>query len=222
MTLVCATSRSSLGLPSNQSNATLGLPPTNQSNASVPIVTNSSFDSTKSNGSIAPPLNTSSAQATENISTAIRTNDKEPSANASSNQAAENILTAPSAKEMNNTSLDASTDNTINNNPPTSTLTQTNDTSNNKKSSEKSITISQPKSKDQLAPTALTNDNTTHEKASSVTQNKNIIDTKHETSQNKLTNLRSENNSNTLVEKVQNKGTSSKDSENQPSQCFCT
>ena len=47
--------------------------------------------------SIAPPLNTSSAQLTENI------------------------LTAPSAKEMNNTSLIASTDNTINNNPPTST-----------------------------------------------------------------------------------------------------
>ena len=118
---------------------------------------------------------------------------------------------------MNNTSLIASTDNTINNNPPTSTLTQTNDTSNSKKSSEKSITISQPKSKDQLASTALTNDNTTHEKASSVTQDKNIIDTKHETSQNKLTSLRSENDSNTLVEKVKNKGTSSKDSENQPS-----
>ena len=119
---------------------------------------------------------------------------------------------------MNNTSLIASTDNTINNNPPTSTSTQTNDTSNSKKSSEKSIIVSQPKSKDQLAPTALTEDNTTHEKASSVTQDKNIIDTKqHETSQNKLTNLRSENNSNTLVEKVQNKDTSSKNSENQPS-----
>ena len=97
-------------------------------------------------------------------------------------------------------------------------LTQSNDTSNSKKSSEKSITISQPKSKDQLAPTELINDNTTHEKTSSVTQDKNIIDTKqHETSQNKLTNLRSENNSNTLVEKVQNKVTSSKNSENQPS-----
>ena len=118
---------------------------------------------------------------------------------------------------MNNTSPIASTDNTINNNPPTSTSTQSNDTSNNKKSSEKSISISQPKSKDN-APTALTEDNTTHEKASSVTQDKNIIDTKqHETSQNKLTNLRSENNSNTLVEKVQNKVTSSKNSENQPS-----
>ena len=94
-------------------------------------------------------------------------------------QPTENILTAPSAKEMNNTSLIASTDNTINNNPPSTTSTQNNDTSNSKKSSEKSITISQPKSKDQLAPTALTNDNTTHEKASSVTQDKNIIDTKH-------------------------------------------
>ena len=79
---------------------------------------------------------------------------------------------------MNNTSLIASTDNTINNNPSSSTSTQSNDTSNSKKSSEKSISIGQPKSKDQLAPTGLTNDNTTREKASSVTQNKNIIDTK--------------------------------------------
>ena len=37
-------------------------------------------------------------------------------------QPTENILTAPSAKGMNNTSLIASTDNTNNNNPPTSTL----------------------------------------------------------------------------------------------------
>ena len=71
---------------------------------------------------------------------------------------------------MNNTSLIASTDNTINNNPPSTTSTQNNDTSNSKKSSEKSISVSQPKSKDQLAPTELTKDNTTHEKASSVTQ----------------------------------------------------
>ena len=37
-----------------------------------------------------------------------------------------------------------------------------------------------------------------------------------------MTNLRSENNSNTLVEKVKNKDTSSKNSENQPSQCSAT
>ena len=49
------------------------------------------------------------------------------------------------------------------------------------------MTISQPESKDQLAPTELTKDNTTNEKASSVTQDKNIIDAKHEASQNKLT-----------------------------------
>ena len=49
--------------------------------------------------------------------------------------------------------------------------------------------------------------NSTHEKASSVTQDKNVIDTKRETSQNKLTNLQSENDSNILVEKVKNKGT---------------
>ena len=96
-----------------------------------------------------------------------------------------------------------STDNTINNNPPTSTSVQSNDTSNSKKSSE-SISISQPKSKDQLEPTAFTNETATYEKTSSVTQDKNIIDTKHETSQNKLTSLRSENDSNTLVEKVEN------------------
>ena len=181
------------GHPSFSFSAFSDLDVTNQSNTPVPVLSNGSIDSTESNGSIAPPLNTSSAQPTENISTAP-------------------------AKRMNNTSPIASTDNTINNNPPSTTLTQNNDTSNNKKSSEKSITISQPKSKDQLAPAGLTNDNTTHEKASSVTQDKNIIDTKqHETSQNKLTSLRSENYSNTLVEKVKNKGTSSKDSENQPS-----
>ena len=111
---------------------------------------------------------------------------------------------------MNNTSLIASTDNTINNNPSPTTSTQNNDTSNNKKSSEKSISIGQPKSKDQPTSTALTKDNTTHEKVSSVTQDKNIINAKHETSQNKLTNLRSENESNTLVEKVKNKDTSSR------------
>ena len=84
------------------------------------------------------------------------------------------------------------------------------------------MTISQPKSKEQLASTGLINDNTTREKASSVTQDKNIIDMKqHETSQNKLTSLRSENNSNTLVEKVQNKDTSSKNSETKTSQSFC-
>ena len=77
-----------------ESNATVEYLFSNPSNAPVPIVTNSSFDNTESNGSIAPPVNTSSAQATENI------------------------LTAPSAKGMNNTSLIASTDNTINNNPP--------------------------------------------------------------------------------------------------------
>ena len=91
---------------SNQSNATSTASPNNQSIASVPIVTNRSFGNTKSNGSIAPPLNTSSAQPTGNT------------------------LTAPSAKGMNNTSPIASTDNTINNNPSSSTLTQDNDTSN--------------------------------------------------------------------------------------------
>ena len=117
----------------HQSNATLGLPPANQSNASVPIVTNSSFVNTKSNGSIAPPLNTSFAQPTENISTAIRTDDKELPTNTTSAQPTENILTAPSAKEINNTSFVASTGNTINNNPSTSILTPSNDTSNSKR-----------------------------------------------------------------------------------------
>ncbi len=109
---------------------------------------------------------------------------------------------------MNNTSPEASTDN-----PSSSTSTQSNDTSNNKKSSERSISVGQPKSKDQLAPTGLINDNTTHEKASSVTQDKNIIDTKHETSQDKLTGLRAENDSNTLIENVKDKVTSPQYSE---------
>ena len=90
---------------------------------------------------------------------------------------------------MNNTSLVASTDNTINNNPPSTTSTQSNDTSNNKKSSEKSIPISPPTSNDQRTPTALTKDNTTHEIA-----------------QNESTNPLSD-------AKVKNKDISSKDSE---------
>ena len=110
-TSLAATSRSSLGLPGNQSNATLGLLPTNQSNTPVLILSNGSIDNTESNGSIASPLNTSSAQARENISTAIRADDKELSANASSAQARENISTAPSIQKINNTSLDTSIDN---------------------------------------------------------------------------------------------------------------
>ena len=87
MTALTKSGNSEISLVNNQSNATLLPPSSNQSNASLPLVTNSSFDSTESNGSISPPLNTSSAQATENISTAIRTNDKELSANTSSAQA---------------------------------------------------------------------------------------------------------------------------------------
>ena len=55
-------------------------------------------------------------------------------------QATESILTAPSVQKINNKSFDASIDNTINNNPPTSTLTQANDTSNSKISPDKNIT----------------------------------------------------------------------------------
>ena len=188
MTLA-ATSRSSLGLPSNQSNATLSLLPTNQSITSGLILGNSSIDSTKSNGSIATPLNTSSAQPTEDISTAVRADDKELSANTSSAQPTENILTASSARGMNNTSPIASTDNTINNNPSATVSTQSNDTSNNKKSSEKNIPFSPPTSNDQRTPTTLTKDNTTHE-----------------TAQNESTNPLSD-------AKVKNKNISSKDSE---------
>ena len=50
----------------------------------------------------------------------------------------------------NNTSLDASIDNTINNSPSFPSLPKIMRLSNNKKSSEESISISQPKSKDQL------------------------------------------------------------------------
>ena len=64
---------------------------------------------------------------------------------------------------MNNTTLAGPTDNKINENHVSSVSSQTNDTSNIKKSSEKSISISHAKSKDQLTSTKLTNDNTNHE-----------------------------------------------------------
>ena len=145
-----ATSRSnvsSFGAPANQSNVTFVPTPSNQSNASVPAVTNSSFDSAESNGT-------------------ITIQETGPSLNASPTLGTENSSTAPTVKQLNDTSVVASKDNTINNNPPTSTSTQSNDTSNGKKSSEKSISISQPKSKDQPTPTELIKDNTTHELAS--------------------------------------------------------
>jgi hypothetical protein len=178
-------SNNSIAPGTNQSNATLVLPLNNKSNASAPVVANSTFNTAGSNGTIslhsnAPPVNTSSSQAIENTSI------------------------SPTAKELNNTSLIASTDNKINNNPPSTTSTQNNDTSNSKISSEKSMTISQPESKDQFNPTELTKDNTTHDKASSVIQDKNIIDAKHEPSQNKLTSLRSENKSDTSDANSQN------------------
>jgi hypothetical protein len=100
----------------------------------------------------------------------------------------------PSTTRMNNTSPSVSTDNTINNNPATSASTQSNDTSNSKKSSEKSIPISPPTSNDQRTSTTLTKDNTTHEIA-----------------QNESTNPLSD-------AKVKNKDISSKDSETQDSQ----
>jgi len=153
----------------NQSNATLVPSPSNQSNASVPEVTNNTFDAAGSNSTVSPPLNTSSAQTTENISTTIRSDDKELSANTSSAKAIENTLTGPPAKEMNNTTVIVTTNNKININPPLTTSTQNNDTSNNKKCSEKSISIDLPKSKDQFTPTDLTKDNAINEKASTVT-----------------------------------------------------
>ena len=128
-----ATSRSnvsSFGVPTNQSKATLPPPSSNQSNATIPVVTNNSFHTAESNGTT--PLQ-----------------NKAPSLNASSTLGTENTSNAPTVQEINNTSLDTSTDNTINNNPPTSITTQNNDTSNNKKSSEKSIPISPPTSNDQ-------------------------------------------------------------------------
>ena len=72
---------------------------------------------------------------------------------------------------------------------PSSTSTQSNDTSDGKKSSEKSTPISPPTSNDQRTPTELTKDNTTHEIA-----------------QNESTNPLSD-------AKVKNKDISSKDSE---------
>jgi hypothetical protein len=66
-------------------------------------------------------------------------------------------------KQINDTSAIASTDNTINNNSPSSTSAQNNDTSNSKNSLEKSNPINHPTSNDQPTPTGLTKDNTTHE-----------------------------------------------------------
>ena len=51
-TSLAATSRSSFELPMDQSNATLALLPSNQSNGSVPKVTNSTFDNAESKGTI--------------------------------------------------------------------------------------------------------------------------------------------------------------------------
>jgi hypothetical protein len=64
---------------------------------------------------------------------------------------------------MSNTSLTGSTDNKINENPASST-------SNIKKSSEKSISISHAKTKDELTSTRLTNDNSNDEKSNSLVQ----------------------------------------------------
>lgn len=150
-----ATLSSTQQLGTNLSNASSIEPPSNQTNATVPVVTNSSFDTTESNGTVILQNNT-------------------PSLNASSTQATENTSTAPTAKRINNTSLIASTDNKVNENPDTSASTQTNDTSNSKKNSEKSISIGRPKSIDQPISRALTNDNTTNEKSSSVTEDKTI------------------------------------------------
>ena len=129
----------SIEAPNNQSTETLVLPFNNKSNASAPVIANSTFNTAGSNVTIslhnkAPPANTSSSQVTENASL------------------------SPTAKELNNTSLISSTDTTINNNPSATTSTQANDTSNSNKSSERSISIGQAKSKDQLAPTALSNE----------------------------------------------------------------
>jgi hypothetical protein len=68
---------------------------------------------------------------------------------------------------MNNTSLTGSTDNKINENPASST-------SNIKKSSEKSISISHAKTKDELTSTRLTNDNSNDEKSNSLIQQRSI------------------------------------------------
>jgi hypothetical protein len=134
------------------SNATLVQPPSSPPNATIPVITNSSFDTSKSDGTI--PLENNA-----------------PSLNASSTQGTENTSTAPTVKEMNDTSVIASKDNTINNNPPSSTSTQSNDTSNSKKNSEKSIHISPPTSNDQPTPVELTKDNTTRKIAQSESTN---------------------------------------------------
>ena len=136
-----ATSRSNVSsFGANQSKATLSPPSINQSNATILVVTNNSFYTAESNGTI--PLQ-----------------NKVHSLNASSTLGTENTSTAPTVQVINNTSFDTSTGNTVKSNSPTSIATQNNDTSNSK-SSEKSIPINPPTSNDQRTLTTLTKDNT--------------------------------------------------------------
>jgi hypothetical protein len=146
---------SSFEAPGNQSNVTLAVPSGNKINETTPVVTNSSSDTAESNSKVAyenntRPVNTASAERTDNTST------------------------SPTTKKMNNTSLTGSTDNKINENHVSSASSQTNDTSYIKKSSEKSFSISHAKSKDQLTSTKLTNDNSIDENQSSVREDKTI------------------------------------------------
>ena len=133
-------------LSTNLSNVSWIENPTNQSNATLAL----------------PSSNQS------NATIPVITNN---SFHASSPQAIENSSTTPSVQEINITSREASIDNTINDNPANSASTQSNDTSNNKKSSEKIIPISPPTSNDQGTPTTLTKDNTTHEIAQNESNN---------------------------------------------------
>jgi hypothetical protein len=149
---VASTSRSNVSTfnaPANQSNTTLTAPSSNQSNASVPVVTNSnSLDVAKSNGTKTFENNTAPA-------------------NPSSTQGQDTSTDVPT---MTNTSILTSRDNKINENHVSSASSQANDTSNNKKKTDKTISISHPESKDQLTSTKLTNDNSNDENLSSVTE----------------------------------------------------
>lgn len=141
-------------------------PLSNNSSAIIHIVTNnSSSETADSNGKVTfenntRPANTYSAQRTDDTST------------------------SPTTKKINNTSLTGSTDNKINEIHVSSASSQANDTSNNKKKTDKGISISHAKSKDQLTSTRLTKDNSNDENQSSVKEDKTITKVKSPISDN--------------------------------------
>ena len=151
--------------PVNQSKATLVPPPSNQSNTSVSVVTNSSSNTAESNSKVTFENNTRPT-------------------NSSPAQRADNTSISSTTKKMNNSTLSGSIDKKITENHVSSVSSQTNHTSDIKKSAEKSISIRHAKSEDQLTSTKLTNNNSNNENQSSVREDKTIVKVKSPNSDN--------------------------------------